>query len=48
MKRWRCKLCGLVFRGDEPPEVCGRCGATKEQFEEIKSYRETRMAKSKK
>ncbi len=46
MKKWRCKLCGLVFRGNEPPEICGRCGATKDQFKEIKSYREIRAEKN--
>ena len=22
MKKWRCKLCGYVYEGEEPPETC--------------------------
>ncbi|MGI6033402.1 MAG: rubredoxin-like domain-containing protein [Coriobacteriales bacterium] len=33
MKKWRCKVCGYVFEGEEPPEVCPLCGAGADQFE---------------
>ena len=32
MKKWRCKLCGYVYEGEEPPETCG---APASQFELI-------------
>lgn len=34
MKKWKCKVCGYIHDGEEPPEQCPRCGAKKEQFEE--------------
>ena len=30
---WRCKVCGYVDRGPEPPESCPVCGASREEFE---------------
>lgn len=35
MKKWRCKLCGYVYEGEEPPEACPLCGAPASQFELI-------------
>jgi rubrerythrin len=35
MKRWRCKWCGYIHDGAEPPHQCPVCGAPKEMFEEI-------------
>ncbi|MFN3822163.1 MAG: rubredoxin-like domain-containing protein [bacterium] len=35
MKRYRCSVCGYEHTGDEPPEVCPVCGASKDAFEEI-------------
>lgn len=35
MKKWKCKVCGYVHTGDEPPEKCPLCDAPKEMFEEI-------------
>lgn len=35
MKKWRCKLCGYVYGGEEPPETCPLCGAPASQFELI-------------
>ncbi|NLB18734.1 MAG: FAD-dependent oxidoreductase, partial [Syntrophomonadaceae bacterium] len=29
---WRCLVCGQVFQGEEPPEVCPACGVTKDNF----------------
>lgn len=31
-KRWRCLVCGQIFEGEEPPEVCPACGVGKENF----------------
>ncbi|MCT4542620.1 MAG: FAD-dependent oxidoreductase [Vallitalea sp.] len=33
MKLWRCIICGEIFEGDEPPEICSVCGAPAEEFE---------------
>ena len=33
VKRWRCKICGYIHEGSEPPEVCPLCCADKDQFE---------------
>jgi nitrite reductase (NADH) large subunit len=30
---WICTVCGYVHQGDEAPEVCAVCGATRELFE---------------
>ena len=31
--KWVCKVCGYVHIGDEAPEKCPQCGASKEKFE---------------
>ena len=31
-KQWKCKVCGYVHEGPEPPEKCPRCGASRYQF----------------
>ena len=36
MKKWRCKICGYVHEGDTAPDECPICGASKDQFEEVK------------
>jgi rubrerythrin len=35
MKRWRCKICGYLHDGAQPPLICPVCGALQEMFEEI-------------
>ena len=32
MKTWVCNVCGYTHQGEEPPERCPKCGATKSQF----------------
>ena len=32
MKKWVCSVCGYVYEGDEAPEKCPQCGASKEKF----------------
>ena len=34
VKRWKCKICGYIHEGENPPENCPVCGASKEDFEE--------------
>lgn len=36
MKKWICSICGYIHEGDEPPDVCPVCGASKSDFEEYK------------
>jgi NADPH-dependent 2,4-dienoyl-CoA reductase/sulfur reductase-like enzyme len=31
-KKWRCLICGQVFEGEEPPQVCPACGVGQENF----------------
>ena len=33
MKAYACKVCGYVHIGDEAPEKCPQCGASKDKFE---------------
>lgn len=32
MGKWICKVCGYTHQGNEAPEVCPQCGASKSQF----------------
>ena len=32
MKKWKCKICGYIYEGDEPPKKCPQCGAPEEKF----------------
>lgn len=34
-KLWRCSVCGYVSEGPEAPDVCPKCGAPKDKFNEI-------------
>ena len=34
MKTYVCKVCGYVHLGEQPPEKCPQCGASKDKFEE--------------
>lgn len=31
--KWRCKVCGLIHEGKEPPQRCPRCGVPEDRFE---------------
>jgi ferredoxin-thioredoxin reductase catalytic subunit len=35
-KKWKCDICGYEHLGNEPPEKCPKCGASKEIFKEMK------------
>lgn len=35
MKKWRCGVCGYIHDGEEAPDFCPKCGAKKEQFENL-------------
>ena len=34
-KKWRCKICGYIHEGSEPPAICQRCGASRNYFEKV-------------
>ncbi len=44
MKMWRCEVCGYLHEGEEPPDICPKCGAPKEKFE-LLDDEETQMMK---
>jgi rubredoxin len=35
MKKWVCGTCGYVWDGDNPPDKCPKCGATRDKFSQI-------------
>jgi predicted nucleic acid-binding Zn-ribbon protein len=35
LTKWRCGVCGYVYDGDLPPEICPKCGASREKFTQI-------------
>ena len=40
-KFWKCIVCGEIFEGEEPPEICPVCGAGRDQFVEEKPVKES-------
>lgn len=32
---WRCRVCGYLSSGENPPEVCPVCKAKKDRFEKF-------------
>ncbi|HMB32241.1 MAG TPA: DUF2231 domain-containing protein [Desulfohalobiaceae bacterium] len=35
MQKWKCTVCGYIYEGDAPPEICPVCGAEKNKFIQI-------------
>ncbi|QAA35012.1 FAD-dependent oxidoreductase [Clostridium manihotivorum] len=35
LKLWKCVICGEIFEGELPPEICPVCGAGSDQFVEV-------------
>ncbi len=35
VERWKCRVCGYIHEGSEPPDVCPVCGAPKEMFDPL-------------
>ncbi len=31
-KMWRCEVCAYLHEGEEPPDICPKCGVPKEDF----------------
>lgn len=42
MSKFKCKVCGYIYEGDEAPEVCPVCGAPKSEFEMIEGPKKKR------
>ncbi|MFC1607493.1 FAD-dependent oxidoreductase [Candidatus Latescibacterota bacterium] len=38
IQAWRCKVCGYIHRGPEPPDWCPVCGAARELFEPYEEH----------
>jgi flavorubredoxin/NADPH-dependent 2,4-dienoyl-CoA reductase/sulfur reductase-like enzyme len=34
-KRWKCRVCGYIHEGPEPPDICPVCGAPKDMFDPV-------------
>lgn len=37
MKKYICTVCGYIYEGEKPPEICPICNVGSEKFEEMKS-----------
>lgn len=48
MGLFRCGVCGYVHDGDDAPDKCPKCGATKENFTAIETEAATLIEKSRK
>ena len=35
--RWKCRNCGYIYEGTNPPEICPACNHPKAYFEELKT-----------
>jgi len=46
MPMWKCKVCGFVFEGPEPPEKCPKCGSPKDQFAKLSEEAEKLILRS--
>jgi rubredoxin len=40
---WKCSVCGMVVEGENPPEVCPKCGAPKEKFVKMTEEEEKKV-----
>ena len=40
---WKCIVCGMMVMGDNPPEVCPKCGAPKEKFVRLTEEEEKKV-----
>ena len=43
---WKCSVCGYIHEGSDAPEVCPKCGAPKEKFEQLGSEDAEKIYKS--
>ncbi len=38
-KKWKCRICGYIYEGEEPPKECPVCHQGAEVFDEIKTWK---------
>ncbi len=43
---WKCSVCGYTHEGAEAPDVCPKCGATKDKFAQLSSEDAEKIFKS--
>jgi predicted nucleic acid-binding Zn-ribbon protein len=43
---WRCSVCGYLHIGEEAPNNCPKCGATKDKFVKLNEEQEALITKS--
>jgi len=43
---WKCPVCGLIYKGEYPPEKCPKCGAPKEKFAKLSDEDAEKVIKS--
>lgn len=37
MKKWRCRICGYIHAGENPPDLCPVCGAAADDFKPLEN-----------
>ncbi|MGE5614740.1 MAG: rubredoxin-like domain-containing protein [Bacillota bacterium] len=45
-KLWKCSVCGYVHEGDEAPDYCPKCRASKDKFNELGAEDAEKIIKS--
>jgi len=45
--KWKCSVCNFIWDGDQPPDVCPRCGAPKEKFVKVSEDKVNLIERSK-
>ena len=45
-KLWRCSVCGYVHEGENAPDNCPKCGATKDKFVQLTAEESEKIYKS--
>ena len=44
MAKWKCTVCGYIYEGDNPPEVCPLCKQPADKFEKIEEVKKNPYA----
>ncbi|MEM0379363.1 MAG: hypothetical protein QXR54_01945 [Nanopusillaceae archaeon] len=43
---WKCEICGFIYKGENPPEKCPKCGAMREKFRKLSEEEEKLIERS--
>ncbi|MCI1458997.1 MAG: iron hydrogenase small subunit, partial [Solobacterium sp.] len=38
-RKWKCRICGYIYEGEEPPKECPVCHQGAEVFDEVKKWK---------